>query len=175
LCAPHLVALETQFRLRLLRAVNIRQRSIEPRHGRQLKEMWLVADMAIDAGDTSRLVRASLPEQPLALLVAGQACVVLLFDCIVGIFGETNRNGVFAASRFNVSFAGTMTGFAPQFFFLVFGARERLPHDCVLEVLTLVRMANDAGIAAHIVSAGLSTAGRAPHQQNEHENGSQTH
>src|SRR5436309_2124946 len=54
-----------------------------------------MSGVAVDAGDLPRLVRASLPEQPVAPLMTKQAGAVLFVDGVFGILGD----GVWRCSK----------------------------------------------------------------------------
>jgi len=151
--APHLVTLEAQLGLRPFRRMNVCQRRVEPRVGRKLDALKLMSDVTVDACDVPRFVRTSLPEKPVAPLMTRQAGAVLFVDRISGIFGEADGNGIFATSRLDMSFAGTVAGLAAKPFLLIFGTRERFAHNTVLKVPTLIRMANDTGIAPRVLAA----------------------
>jgi len=111
-----------------------------------------MSDVTVDACDVPRFMRASPPEQPVSSLMTRQAGAVLFISRVSGIFGETDGNGIFATSRLDMSFAGTVAGFAAKPFLLIFGTRERFAHDGVLKAPALVRMANDAGFAARVLA-----------------------
>src|SRR5262249_50677593 len=114
LCFPHLMALQAQFRLRLLCTVQIGERRIESRISRELYALWAVPGMTIDAGHRPRLVGASFPEQPFALLMAGETGFVLFANRVWRISGKTDRNGFFSTAGLEMSSAGTVTRLASE-------------------------------------------------------------
>src|SRR5438445_12157917 len=144
---------EAQLGLRPFRRMNVCQRGVEPCVRRQLDTLRLMSDVTVDACDVPRFVRASLPEKPVAPLMTRQAGAVLFVDRISGIFGEADGNGILSPAGLDVSFARAVTGLTPKFLLLIFGTRERFAHNGVLKVPTLIRMANDAGIAARVFAA----------------------
>jgi hypothetical protein len=79
-----------------------------------------------------------------------------LLGRVSGILCEANRNRFLSAARLNVSLTRTMTGFASKFFLGVLGTRKGFSHNRVLEVLSLIRVANDACITAGVFAVGLS-------------------
>jgi hypothetical protein len=54
-----------------------------------------------------------------------------------------------------MGFAWTVTGFTAELLLLGFGASERFSHDGVLEVHTLICVANHAGITSGVFTACL--------------------
>src|SRR5436305_1017923 len=56
-----------------------------------------MSSVAIHAGDIPRLMRTSLPEQPVAPLMTGQTRAVFFIDGVAGILREPDWNRVFAA------------------------------------------------------------------------------
>jgi hypothetical protein len=87
--------------------------------------------------------------------MTGQTGDVLFVHRISGIFREADGNRVLPASRFDVGFARTVTRFAPELFLVIFRVSERFTHGGVLEMLTLIRVANYAGIASNVLTAHL--------------------
>ena len=164
---PHLVTLQTQFRFRLLCAVQICQRRIEPGIGRELQALRSVSGVAVDAGYGPRLVRAPFPEQPVALLMTGEAGFILFSDRVRRVFGKANRNGFFSTSGLEVSSAWAVTRLAPESLLVRSGMCECLAHRRLLEVLALILMACHADLGADIIGTrsrrlrcfGLWTAG----------------
>jgi hypothetical protein len=54
-----------------------------------------------------------------------------------------------------------MASFTPEFFLRVLGVRKRFPHDRVLEMLALIRVANNTRFTARVFAVGLSRRWRA--------------
>src|SRR6185369_9519379 len=80
----------------------------------------------------------------------------LLLGRVPGVFREANRNCFLSASRLDVGLTRTMTRFTSEFFFCILRTSKRFPHDRVLEMLALIRVADNARIAAGIFAVGLS-------------------
>jgi len=114
--AAHLVTPQTEFRLRLLDPPVLGQWSAVAGVRRERDLHLLFHLVAVDAGHPPRLVRAALPEEPVAARVARGASGVLLFDRVIGIGAETQGDGILAATRVNVHFARPVTGFATELF-----------------------------------------------------------
>ena len=148
------MALQAKLGFWLFGAVQIGQRRIETGVGRKPYALRPMAGMAVDAGHRPRLVRASFPEQPVALLMTGKAHFILFSGGVWRIFREANRDGFLSATRLEVSSAWAVACFTSKFLLVVSGMRERFAHRCVLKVLALIRMARDADLAANVIRSG---------------------
>src|SRR5204863_686599 len=111
--------------------------------------------VAIHAGDIPRLMRTSLPEQPVAPLMTGQTRAVFFIDGVAGILREPDWNRVFAAPALGVGFPRAVTSLTPEFFLIIFRAREGFTHRRVLKVPALVGMADEASITARVIPRRL--------------------
>src|SRR5437867_6433323 len=149
------MTLQAQLGLRPFRRTNVCQRGVKPDVGRKLNPLRLMPDVTVHTCDVPRFVRASLPEQPVAPLMARQAGAVLFVGRISGIFGEADGNGIFPPSRFDMGFAWTVAGLTPKLFLFISRTRKRFPHDCVLEMPALIGVANNAGVAARVLAADV--------------------
>ena len=122
LCSPHLMTLEAEFRLRLLRPDMFGQRlPIASLLGRQVRQsritfgnVAIVNLVTIHASHGPRLVRASCPEHLVAFSVTREAGGVPFFDRRVRIVGEANRDGVFPTSGVHMGFARSVTSLAAK-------------------------------------------------------------
>jgi hypothetical protein len=114
-----------------------------------------MSGVTVNASDVARFVRASPPEQPLASIMTGQAGAVLFIGRISRIFSEAHGNSVLSAAGVDMRLTRPVTCFTTEFLLVRFRASECLAHDCVLEVHTLVRMANHAGVASSVFTARL--------------------
>src|SRR5262245_48244954 len=106
--------------------------------------------MAIGTDDASSLVRAAVPEQPIAPFVTRETGSVSFLSRVARVFGESNGNSVLAASSLDVRLSRSVTRLASELFFFVFRVSERLAHHCVLKMLDLIFVAKHACIAAGI-------------------------
>src|SRR5215469_7624549 len=109
-----------------------------------------MADVAVDAGDVPRFMRAAIPEHAIALRMARKASIVLLFHGIGRGLLESNRNGR-GPARFRVCSPRAMAGFASQLFQVSARVRKCMTHDCVLEMFALISMAGEARIHANVI------------------------
>src|SRR5262249_18135489 len=109
-----------------------------------------MARVTVDAGNPPRLVRTSFPKQSIPTIMTRQTRAVLLFDGILGVFGKSDRYCLLPASSLDMSSARTVACLTPKLFPVIFWVSEGLAHDSVLEVLALIRMANDAGLTTRI-------------------------
>jgi len=111
--------------------------------------------VTIHASHVARVMRAALPEELVAASMALHAGGIFLRHGVLGITGEADGNGVFAAPGFHVRFARTVTGLAAASFIRGMRMGHYLPHDRVLEAVVLIFVTGDTGIAAHVIAVRL--------------------
>jgi len=153
--AAHLVALQAKLRLGFLYAAVLGQRGVVARLGSAGYVNFLLDLVAIHASHAAGFVRAAPPEEVGTFRVAIHADGVLLGDGVLGVFSETDGDGVLAAPCLHVSSAGAVAGFASAGLFGRVGMCHGLAHDGVLEAAILVLVAGDAGFAPDIVAIGV--------------------
>lgn len=155
LSAPHLMAPETQLRLRLYQTAIFREWGIIAglRYATDLHS--LLDLMAAHAGHSARLMRTAFPEHVRASRMTIHADGVLFRNGIVGIFAEPYRNRVLAAAGFHMRLARTVACFAStRFFGTVRIEHHRLSHSGVLEAAILIFMAGNAHLASDVAFNG---------------------
>jgi len=109
-----------------------------------------MARVTVDAGNPSRLVRTSFPKQSIPTIMTRQTRAVLFFNGIFGVFGKSEGNRLLPASGLDMGSAWAVACLTPELFPVILGVSESLAHDSVLEVLALIRVANDAGLTTRI-------------------------
>jgi hypothetical protein len=89
-----------------------------------------------------------------------QTRAVLFLRRVARIFGEANRDSVFATAGLDMRRAWSVAGLASELFLGALRMGERFAHDGLIKAFTLVSVTDDTGIAAGIFRSGLCRCSR---------------
>jgi hypothetical protein len=113
-------------------------------------------DVAVDACNRTRFMRATLPKQAIAPLMARQADVVLLLCRVLGVFSEANGNGFFSSACLYMRSARPMKRLTPALFSFRLRPRKSLTHRSRFKVRCLIDMTRRTDFIPNVVTGGCS-------------------
>lgn len=152
LCAAHLMALQAEFRLLQLQFFHSAQRSVIAAFAREPDFSSSHDLMAVYADDSAGLVGASLPEHPVALVVALQALIFLLLFRQVGVWAEAD-DVIKVPAIFRVHAAWSVAGLTSSRLQFVSGiCEEDHPHLGKFELLILLFVTKLACLSADVLT-----------------------